>query len=162
MKYRHVSDGEIRAWLNNIVRKMALDGFKPNAIVAPSRGGLGIGTMLSHYYDAPLFPIELSTRDHARDHSRSKIMIMNSLSRASMEGAILFIDDINDTGRTLSELKDIINTMQADDTHIGLIRHAVLLEKYSSAEEFDYVGEHIDEDREQEWVVFPWENWWAV
>ena len=89
-------------------------------------------------------------------------MIMHSLSRASMEGAILFIDDINDTGRTLGELKDIINTMQADDTHIGLIRHAVLLEKYSSAEEFDYVGEHIDEDREQEWVVFPWENWWAV
>jgi hypoxanthine phosphoribosyltransferase len=88
-------------------------------------------------------------------------MIMNSLSRASMEGAILFVDDINDTGRTLAELKSIIATMEADDIHLGEIRYAVLLEKYSSQEEFDFVGNHISEDQDSEWVVFPWEDWWS-
>jgi hypoxanthine phosphoribosyltransferase len=160
MKKRYVSETEVRVLLANIVREATIHDFKPAAIVAPSRGGLGLGTMLSHYYDAPLFPIELSTRDHAHSYPRSNAMIMNSLSRASMEGAILFVDDINDTGRTLGELKSIIANMEADDVHIGDIRYAVLLEKYSSQHEFDFVGDYIGEDEDDTWVVFPWEDWW--
>jgi hypoxanthine phosphoribosyltransferase len=117
--------------------------------------------MLSHYYDVPLFPIELSTRDHAQEYPRSKTLIMNSLGRASMYGNILFIDDINDTGKTLAELKSIIATMEADDIHLGDVRYAVLLEKYSSQEEFDFVGDYIGEDQDSDWVVFPWEDWWS-
>ena len=159
MKKRYVSDADVVALLGNIVREVNHTDFRPAAIVAPSRGGLGLGTMLSHYYDAPLFPIELSTRDHADANPRS--MIINSLSRASMKGSILFIDDINDTGRTLRELMDIIQTMQADDISLGDIRYAVLLEKYSSAQEFDFVGSYIDLEDDEAWVVFPWEDWWA-
>ena len=69
-------------------------------------------------------------------------------------------DSINDTGRTLGELKSIIANMEADDVHIGDIRYAVLLEKYSSQHEFDFVGDHIYEDEDATWVVFPWEDWW--
>jgi len=161
MMKRYVSDADVVALLSNIVREINQTDFKPAAIVAPSRGGLGLGTMMSHYYGAPLFPIELSTRDHTDANPRSKTMIMNSLSRASMKGPILFIDDINDTGRTLGELKSIIQTMQADDINIGDIRYAVLLEKYSSAHEFDFVGSYINEEDDHQWVVFPWEDWWA-
>lgn len=161
IKRRYVSESEVRALLANVVREATIRDFKPAAIVAPSRGGLGLGTMLSHYYDVPLFPIELSTRDHAQEYPRSKTMIMNSLSRASMEGAIMFIDDINDTGRTLAELKSIIATMEADDINLGDIRYAVLLEKYSSQQDFDFVGDYIYEDQDDTWVVFPWEDWWS-
>ena len=158
---RYVSDSDVVALLGNIVREINQTNFKPAAIVAPSRGGLGLGTMMSHYYNAPLFPIELSTRDHADANPRSKTLIMNSLSRASMKGPILFIDDINDTGRTLYELMDVIQTMQADDINLGDIRYAVLLEKYSSQHEFDFVGSYINEEDDHQWVVFPWEDWWA-
>ena len=160
IKRRYVTNDEVEALLGSIVREATIRDFKPAAIVAPSRGGLGLGTMLSHYYDVPLFPIELSTRDHADSYPRSKTMIMNSLSRASMLGAILFVDDINDTGRTLGELMSIIQNMQADDINIGDIRYAVLLEKYSSQHEFDFVGDYIGEDENDTWVVFPWEDWW--
>ena len=161
IKRRYVSDSEVRSLLSNVIREATSHDFKPAAIVAPSRGGLGIGTMLSHYYDVPLFPIELSTRDHAHSYPRSKTLIMNSLGRASMYGNILFIDDINDTGKTLAELKSIIATMEADDIHLGDVRHAVLLEKYSSQEDFDFVGDYIGEDQDSDWVVFPWEDWWS-
>jgi len=160
IKRRYVSDEEVKTLLASIVRDATIQDFKPAAIVAPSRGGLGIGTMLSHYYDVPLFPIELSTRDHAHSYPQSKSMIMNSLSRASMEGAIMFVDDINDTGKTLGELMSIIQTMQADDIHLGDVRYAVLLEKYSSQHEFDFVGDYISEEDDDTWVVFPWEDWW--
>jgi hypoxanthine phosphoribosyltransferase len=161
IKRRYVSNEEVKTLLANIVRDATIQNFKPAAIVAPSRGGLGIGTMLSHYYDVPLFPIELSTRDHADSYPRSKTLIMNSLSRASMQGAIMFIDDINDTGRTLGELMSIIQTMQADDINLEDIRYAVLLEKYSSQHEFNFVGDYISEDEDDTWVVFPWEDWWS-
>ena len=161
IKRRYVSDSEVRSLLSNVIREATSYDFRPAAIVAPSRGGLGIGTMLSHYYDVPLFPIELSTRDHAQEYPRSKTLIMNSLGRASMYGNILFIDDINDTGKTLAELKSIIATMEADDIHLGDVRYAVLLEKYSSQEEFDFVGDYIGEDQDSDWVVFPWEDWWS-
>lgn len=161
MKKRYVSDADVVALLGNIVREINQTDFKPAAIVAPSRGGLGLGTMLSHYYNAPLFPIELSTRDHTDANPRSNVMIKNSLSRASLVGPILFIDDINDTGRTLAELMSIIQNMQADDINLGDIRYAVLLEKYSSQHEFDFVGAHIDHEDSETWVVFPWEDWWA-
>ena len=162
MKKRYVSDEDVRSLMSKIVHDVNEAGFMPRAIVAPSRGGLGLGTMLSHYYNAPLFPIELSTRDHTNPNpQKSKIMIMNSLSRASLPGPILFIDDINDTGRTLGELMNIIQTMQADDISLGDIRYAVLLEKYSSAHEFDFVGSYIDSEDDEAWVVFPWEDWWA-
>jgi hypoxanthine phosphoribosyltransferase len=159
-KFRYVDNDDVTRWLHTIVRECMMASFKPAAIVAPSRGGLGLGTMLSHYFDVPLFPLELSTRDHAEPGSRNNLMIMNSLSRASMKGPILFIDDINDTGNTLNTLLETINIMKADDIDLGDIRYAVLLEKSKSRSEADFVGEHIDEDREQEWVVFPWENWW--
>jgi hypoxanthine phosphoribosyltransferase len=161
MKKRYVSDADVVALLGNIVREVNHTDFRPAAIVAPSRGGLGLGTMLSHYYDAPLFPIELSTRDHADANLGSRTMIMNSLSRASMKGPVLFIDDINDTGRTLHELMDCIQTMRADDISLSDIRYAVLLEKYSSQHECDFVGSYIDLEDTETWVVFPWEDWWA-
>jgi hypoxanthine phosphoribosyltransferase len=160
-KFRYVDNDDVTTWLHVIVRECMMVGFKPAAIVAPSRGGLGLGTMLSHYFDVPLFPLELSTRDHA-EQPRSNIMIANSLSRASMKGPILFIDDINDTGNTLNTLLAVINNMKTDDIDLGDIRYAVLLEKSKSSFEADFVGEHIHEDREQEWVVFPWENWWSA
>jgi hypoxanthine phosphoribosyltransferase len=159
-KFRYVRDEDVRHYLQVIVNEAAMADFKPAAIVAPSRGGLGLGTMMSHYYDVPLFPIELSTRDHTDANPRSNVMIKNSLSRASLKGPILFIDDINDTGRTLRELMDIIVSMEADDINLGDIRYAVLLEKYSSEHEFDFVGSYIDLEDSDTWVVFPWEDWW--
>lgn len=166
-KLRHVYNREIKEWLGVIVREAALANYKPAAIVAPNRGGLGLGTMLSHYYDCPLFPIELSTRDHVeanplrRDHNSSfNLMIANSLSRASIQGPILFIDDINDSGRTLGIVKDVIVNMQADDINVGDLRYAVLLEKSSSKHEADFVGSYISEEDEHQWIVFPWEDWW--
>lgn len=159
-KLRHVYNREIKEWLGTIVREAALADYKPSAIVAPNRGGLGLGTMLSHYYDCPLFPIELSTRDHAQANPQSNIMIANSLSRASMLGPIMFIDDINDSGKTLGALMAVIQNMQADDINIGDIRYAVLLEKYTSEHEADFVGSYIEEENNDQWVIFPWEDWW--
>ena len=160
--FRYVDHEQVNNWLHNIVRDCTLANFRPGVIVSPSRGGLSLGVMLSHYFKVPFFALEMSTRDHADAIPPSKTMIMNTLSRASLrgQGSLLFIDDINDTGTTLGMLDDIVDNMAADDIVLGDFRTAVLLEKPSSRAEATFVGELIPEEREHEWVVFPWENWW--
>lgn len=101
-KFKYVYGGEVKDLLHGITRAAALENFKPAAIVAPNRGGLALGVMLSHYYDAPLFPIQLSHRDA---DLVDVIDIQEGLRDAWRKGPVLVVDDINDSGKTLATIK---------------------------------------------------------
>lgn len=154
MTKRHLTNTEVQGLLNQVVREMALAHYRPDAIVAPSRGGLPPGVMLSHYFGAPFYTMEVSHRDA---DLVNYISIERALKDAWSHGdRVLMIDDINDSGQT-------IETIREAATHIplaGELRVAVLLEKYTSRREADFVGDHVREGREDEWVIFPWESWW--
>jgi len=151
---KYISNTEVQSLLNNIVREMTLAQYRPDALVAPSRGGLAPGVMLSHYFGLPLYTMEVSLRDA---DIVNYISIEQALKSAWGHGdRVLLIDDINDTGQT-------IETIREAATHIPLagdLRVAVLLEKYTSRREADFVGDHVREGREDEWIVYPWESWW--
>lgn len=154
MTKRYLSNTEVQGLLNQVVREMALAHYRPDAIVAPSRGGLTPGVMLSHYFGAPIYTMEVSHRDA---DVVNYISIEQALKSAWGHGdRVLMIDDINDTGQTLETIREAA-------THIPLagdLKVAVLLEKYTSRREADFVGDHVREGREHEWIVFPWECWW--
>lgn len=156
MSRRYVNDANIRSWLSSVVRDINLSNKQPNAIVVPVRGGLSIGVMLSHYFDCPVYPVHVSLRDSAEivDY----ISLERGFRQAWKHGSVLVVDDINDTGKTFKTIMDTIANIPLK----GETRTAVLLEKSSSDFEADFVGEYIYEDREHEWVVFPWENWWSA
>lgn len=153
-KYRHVFDFEAKDLLYKIIREAALQDYRPSAIVAPNRGGLPLGVMLSHYYEVPLFPIQVSLRDAPIVNI---IDVQRELREAWRQGPVLFIDDINDTGNTMIKVKEIAATVPL----AGDIRYAVLFEKPSSQDAADFVGSYIEEDQQDAWVVFPWEDWWS-
>lgn len=154
-KFRHVYNTEVKDLLHEIVRSAALDEFKPGAIVAPNRGGLALGVMLSHYYKAPLFPIQLSHRD--ADNLVDVFDIQTGLKEAWRKGPVLVVDDINDSGKTLTTIMKIA----AETPLAGEIKYAVLFEKHSSKEVANYVGSYIEEEHDSDWVIFPWEDWWV-
>ena len=153
-KFRYVYNREVKDWLHVITREATMHNFKPAAIIAPNRGGLALGVMLSHYYDAPLFPIQLSHRDA---DIVDVMDIAEGLKDGWRKGPIMVIDDINDTGKTLESIKRVA----AETPLAGEIKYAVLLEKQSSKESADFVGTYIDEEQDEQWVVFPWEDWWV-
>ena len=37
----------------NITREMAIDGYRPDVVIGPGRGGYPVGVMFSHYFDVP-------------------------------------------------------------------------------------------------------------
>lgn len=130
------------------------DNWKPDLIVGPGRGGLLPGVMLSHYFGIPFYALNWSTRDMNRQVSEA------ALAEEMQSGLkVLLIDDICDTGETLS---GIIHDWESNlyDTTLDLggdIRVATLHYRRSCDYEVDYIGEFITD----EWVVYPWESWWG-
>jgi len=67
------------------------------------------------------------------------------------EGNVLLVDDINDSGSTLIE----ILSKNPERFRNGNVLTAVLVQRYSSKVNADFIGAIIKHD---DYVVFPWEN----
>lgn len=99
----------------------------PEYIYGVPRGGLIPATIFSHMMGVPLIIDEMAFRKLANDGHR-----------------ILLVDDINDTGRTLSQLRLGEN-----------VQTIVLYEREGTRQRADWVGEMITHTG---WLLMPWEN----
>jgi hypoxanthine phosphoribosyltransferase len=142
---------QINSYLLEIVRQMYKDNFHPKCIVGLSRGGLVPGVKLSHYLDIPFYALN-------KDESNLW------LAEDALEGTeMLIVDDINDTGKTITELKKDWSDSHNDWTKIfnnGNVKFAVLINNEASTTEVNYIGFTINKLENPEWCVFPWEEWW--
>jgi hypoxanthine phosphoribosyltransferase len=156
IKKRYIGCEEVEGLTGNIIRHLQKDNIRISAVIGIVRGGLTPAVMVSHYYDVPLHILDYSLRDRndAQEFTEAdKFMIQ----KASV-GTVLVIDDINDSGDTLQAVGDMIKDIVIDDKNFI---YATLLEKCTSRFDCDYYGEMITDDRTDEWIVFPWEDWWT-
>lgn len=107
-------------------------------IIAPSRGGLLPGTILSHMLNISLFPIILSTRDY-KDFEYFNSQIENIKHS-------IFVDDINDTGKTIAMFREITGYD---------IPTATVFERHTTINKSTFTSQVINDDS---WIVFPWEQ----
>ena len=124
--------------LVNIVSK-----FKPDLIVGITRGGLLPALHLSHHLDRPLKTIVWQTRDN------SSCEINTDLQEMINKGTrTVFVDDINDTGRTFTE----INTAYHGDS--SNVMFTSLVQKTDTSFSAN-AALTIDDER---WIIYPWEK----
>ena len=136
---RTIHEYEVNKGINQIIRQIAVDKWNPELVVGMTRGGLGIGVMLSHYYDIPFLPLNKG----------------DSLLNFEFK-EILLVDDINDTGAQLNKLFNEVPGVSYE-----WVRPAVLYNnKGSSFDRVKYFGYEIDKRVDPAWIVFPWETWW--
>ena len=162
VKKRYITDTEAEGLLGNIIRHTQKDNRKPVAVIGIVRGGLTPAVMLSHYFDVPLYILDYSLRDRNdaqefTDHDKKVVAKAFANVSDDKHQHILVIDDINDSGDTLQAIRDFIY----DETHgwAGVL-YATLLEKCTSRFDCDYYGELLMDERCDDWIVFPWEEWW--
>lgn len=153
IKKRFITNDDIKNYCGSLVQQMARAEYKPGVIVAPVRGGLAVGVMLSHYFDVPLIALPFSTRDHVNKIVEIRQVVKQSLIVANH---VLVVDDINDSGTTLNKIHELYK----DEELEHWVKYAVLLEKGSSKFSANFVAEEIHGEQEQEWIVFPYEDWW--
>jgi hypoxanthine phosphoribosyltransferase len=151
---------QINGFLLNINKQIVQDNFRPDYIIGITRGGLVPAIKLSHYLDVPMYALseEESNLWMAIDEKGASV--------PTKRKNILIIDDINDTGTTLNNLK---NDWQSgcmphngawNDVWHRNVKFAVLIDNEASAFNSDYQGATINKFENPEWCVFPWENWW--
>jgi len=149
----YYSYGDMVSDCRVIVRDMAHDNFKPDVIVGPGRGAYPFGVMLSHYFEVPFEAFRWQTRDGVIEDSETLQHILSKYK----DKKVLIVDDINDTGKTLIGINEVVDALDFFNQEIS---YATLFDKESSKfSKVDYTANAVLPDQER-WIVFPYEEWW--
>ncbi len=124
--------------------------WRPSLLVGIGRGGLTPSVFLSHRLGLPMVSIDHSTR--IAQFGEELVAV---LAQRTREGdRLLFVEDINDSGKTIGEIRAALAERRADPESI---RFAVLLDNIRSKQQVDYRFRTIDRSVDKDWFVFPWE-----
>lgn len=163
MKKHIIDDTEFKSLVAEICRQISKDNWRPDYIVGISRGGLLPAVMISHYFNIPMKPLQVSLRDNIETVSDL------GMAEDAFDGKnILIVDDINDQGTTLNWImKDWPEGCFPYDErweHVwgGNVRFAVVVDNLSSqcSIGMNYWGMEVNKAEEDVWIEFPYEEWW--
>ncbi|MES2444620.1 MAG: phosphoribosyltransferase family protein [Pseudomonadota bacterium] len=126
------------------------DGWKPSLLVGVGRGGLTPAVFLSHRMGLSMVSIDHSTR--IAQFGEELVAV---LAQRTREGdRLLFVEDINDSGKTIGEIRA---ALAAEGAIAEQIRFAVLIDNIRSQQRVDYGFREIDRSVTKDWFIFPWE-----
>lgn len=162
MKRSLITNRHVKGLVIDLARQIVADEWKPDYIIGISRGGLTPAIMLSHWFNIPMKPLQVSLRDGGECVSD-----LGASEDAFANKNILIVDDINDSGATFNWIKEDWRdschpSNEAWDRIWGYnVRTAVLVHNLGSEfKDIDYHGMEINKNEEDQWMVFPWEEWW--
>jgi hypoxanthine phosphoribosyltransferase len=154
---------QVQGQVLEIARQMQQDAWMPDYIVGLTRGGLVPANLMSQYLDVPMHALKVSFRD---DDSGPESNLW--MAEEAFEGKkILVVDDINDSGATLSWIQQdwpsgcLPNDPKWSTVWGDNVRFAVLVNnEASSFKDVTYTAKHVNKLENPTWIVFPWEEWW--
>lgn len=149
IQFREMPYAEFLGHVETIATQVEADAWQPHFLVGIGRGGLVPGTYLSHRLSIPLLSIDHSSKVHV--FSDALLVHLAACARAGER--YLFVDDINDSGKTLVQFRELLRESGAD---LANIRIAVLIHNAASQAEVDYAAEQIDRRVDKFWFTFPW------
>ena len=138
------------AAVRDLAGQLAADDWTPDFIIGVGRGGLVPAVFLSHATGLPMLSVDYSSQ--VKDFADEPLVKLAARTRAGER--LLFLDDINDSGRTITHLRTALAAAGATP---GAVRFATLIDNASSAERVDYRHRTIDRQVTKDWFVFPWE-----
>ena len=166
--------------VSQIGRKIATSGWRPDYVVGITRGGLYPALLLSHYLDVPMQTLSVQLRDSTMGPESNLWMAEDAFgyhrvddmvghSNPALRKNILLVDDINDSGETFNWImKDwqdscMLNDPAWSNVWNNNVKFAVTIDNLASKchVKMDFAGKEINKQETPEWIVFPWEEWWA-
>ena len=148
--FSNIAHGEFVAAVRDLADQLAADAWRPHFIIGVGRGGLVPAVFLSHASGLPMLSVDYSSQ--VKDFADEPLVKLAARTRAGER--LLFLDDINDSGRTITHLR---LQLAAAEAKPGAVRFATLIDNESSAERVDYRHRTIDRRVTKDWFVFPWE-----
>ena len=134
--------------LNKIIEQIENSNWSPEIIFSINRGGCVPGIYLSHRLSLKHKVIDIQFRDSNRPPDFK--MVKQKIKKFEN---ILLVDDINDSGKTLKTIYDLINAYSKN------IYNATLIYNQESSIKTAFYGKIIKRSEDKNWYVFPWEEW---
>lgn len=147
---------------NRLIERLALNvhesGWKFDKIVCLARGGVRVGDILSRIYDIPLGILATSSYREAAGTEQGKLDIAQfiTITRGTLDGNVLMVDDMVDTGMTFMRVRD---HLLAQFPAITELKTAVLWWKGHSQAEPDYFVEKLPTNP---WIHQPFEDYDSI
>ncbi|HJD43426.1 MAG TPA: phosphoribosyltransferase [Candidatus Paenalcaligenes intestinipullorum] len=144
---------------HRLIERLALQvhesGWQFDKIVCLARGGMRVGDVLSRIYDIPLGILATSSYREAAGTEQGILDIAQfiTITRGTLDGKVLLVDDMVDTGNTFRRVRDhLLKQFPA----ITELRTAVLWWKGRAEVEPDY---YIDRLPTNPWIHQPFEDY---
>jgi xanthine phosphoribosyltransferase len=171
MKKLFLTWQDVEHQVQEILRQIQQDNWRPDYVVGLTRGGLVPANLISQYLEVRMETLKVSLRDDNSLPESNLWMAEDAFGDNEHSGKnILIVDDINDTGATLNYIKQDWQSscLSNDERWVNdvwgkNVRVAVLYDNESSRSELtiDYSAVTINKASEDSWIVFPWEDWWS-
>ena len=144
---------------NRLIERLALQvhqsGWEFDKILCLARGGMRVGDVMSRIFDVPLGILETSSYREAAGTKQGDMDIAQfiTITRGTLSGRVLLVDDMVDTGKTFMKVYDHLKSQFADITEL---RSAVLWWKGHSQAQPDY---YVDKLPTNPWIHQPFEDY---
>lgn len=145
-----VDQPEFLTAVHYVAARIRESGWNPDFIIGIGRGGLIPAVFLSHATGMPMLSV-----DHSSALPDFSAELLVKLAGRSLNDRLLFVDDINDSGSTITHVKTALREAGGDAANV---RFATLIDNVVSAEQVDYRFRMIDRTVNKDWFVFPWEQ----
>ena len=142
-----LSWGQYGEAARDMAERIAVDGFRPDIILAIARGGLFFGGSLGYALSVKnIYTMNVEYYTGEDERLEVPVVLPPYLELVDLEEAkVLVVDDVADTGHTLKIVRDFCEGKVRD------VRTAVLYEKDRSVVKCDYIWKRCNL-----WIEFPW------
>ena len=152
MRYIRADWDDIERLCEVVADKIRHSGFRPEVIVAVSRGGLPPARILSDMLGVNDVA-SVSVRYYRRPGEREEKPVITCPLNADVRGKkVLIVDDVADTGHSLQVVREHVLGRGASEVRIATLHY-----KPWSVLKPDYYAEETDA-----WVIYAWEKWETV
>lgn len=147
---------------NELIEQLALQihesDWKFDKIVCLARGGMRVGDVISRIYDVPLGILATSSYREAAGTQQGALDIAKfiTITRGTLDGNVLLIDDMVDTGLTFKRVRDHLRNQYPAITEL---RTGVLWWKGHSEVEPDYFVQQLPTNP---WIHQPFEDYDSI
>ncbi|MBP0599590.1 phosphoribosyltransferase [Herbaspirillum sp. LeCh32-8] len=144
---------------NRLIERLALkvyeSGYQFDQVLCLARGGLRPGDVMSRIFDVPLAILSTSSYREAAGTIRSSLDIAKyiTITKGTLGGRILLVDDLVDSGVTLQK---VMVHLKEHYPSVTEIKSAVVWWKACSVVEPDY---HVDYLATNPWIHQPFEDY---
>ena len=154
-KHLYVSYDEYHNLVEKLAIKVHQSGWEFDTILCLARGGMRPGDILSRVFDKPLAIMSTSSyrADAGTTQGHLNIATFITTPKGEIAGKVLLVDDLADTGHTLTA---VVNQLRTNYPPITELRSAVIWTKGVSSFQADYSVEDLPTNP---WIHQPFEGY---